>query len=157
MLFNASQQVWSLGASLSQTVFAGGLRSAQVAAARAVYDQSVAAYRQTVLGAFQQVEDQLSTLRILAQQAEVQARAIADARRAVAIALNEYQAGTVNYTTVVTAQAILLGDQQTALLIELDRPDRQRCAGARAGRRLGCDQTPPPRSDPPANMVDLST
>ena len=111
----------SLGASLSQTVFAGGLRSAQVAAARAVYDQSVAAYRQTVLSAFQQVEDQLSTLRILAQQAEVQARAIADARHAVAIALNEYQAGTVTYTTVVTAQAILLSDQQTALLIELDR------------------------------------
>jgi outer membrane protein TolC len=81
----------------------------------------VATYRQTVLTAFQQVEDQLSNLRILAQQAEVQNRADADAARAVTIALNEYTAGTQNYTTVVTEQTILLNDQETLLQIQLQR------------------------------------
>jgi NodT family efflux transporter outer membrane factor (OMF) lipoprotein len=121
MLFNYAHQAWSLGASAAETVFNGGLRSAEVAAARAAYDQSVADYRQTVLTAFQQVEDQLSNLRILAQQADVQNRADADAARAVTIALNEYQAGTQNYTTVVTEQTILLSDQETLLQIQLQR------------------------------------
>jgi NodT family efflux transporter outer membrane factor (OMF) lipoprotein len=120
-LFNASRELWSIGASLSETVFDGGLRSAQVDAARAAYDQSVAEYRQTVLSAFQQVEDNLSGLRILEQQALVQDRADLDAQRAVTIALNEYQAGTANYTTVVQEQAILLGDQETTLQIQLSR------------------------------------
>jgi NodT family efflux transporter outer membrane factor (OMF) lipoprotein len=121
MLFNASHQAWSIGSSLAETVFDGGLRTSQVAAARAVYDESVATYRETVLTAFQQVEDQLSNLRILAQQAEVQNRADADAARAVTIALNEYTAGTQNYTTVVTEQTILLNDQETLLQIQLQR------------------------------------
>ena len=92
-----------------------------MAAAKFAYDESVQNYRQTVLTAFQDVEDDLSNLRIFAQQAQVEARAVSDAQQAVQITLNEYEAGTVNYTTVVTAQLILLGDQETQLSVQQDR------------------------------------
>ena len=120
-LFNAGNQVWSLGASAAETLFSGGARSAAVAAARASYDQSVAAYRQTVLAAFQQVEDALSDLRILEQQAAAAAIAVDSARRAVEITLNEYRAGTVAYTGVITEQTLLLADQQAALAVQQSR------------------------------------
>ncbi len=81
----------------------------------------MATYRQTVLTAFQQVEDNLSTLRILQQQAVVQDSAVRLARQAVEVALNEYRAGTIVYTTVVTDQATALGDEQTALSIATQR------------------------------------
>ena len=71
--------------------------------------------------AFQDVENDLSDLRILAQQATVEAAAVADAQKALQISLNEYQAGTVTYTTVVTAQLTLLGDQEAALTVQQDR------------------------------------
>jgi outer membrane protein TolC len=99
----------------------GGQRSAAVAAARANYDKSVANYRETVLTAFQNVEDELSTLRVLAQQIGVERAAVQSAQRAVEISLNEYQAGTVPYTTVITAQATLLSDQENALLVQENR------------------------------------
>jgi NodT family efflux transporter outer membrane factor (OMF) lipoprotein len=117
-LISASSQVWSVAASGTQLVSDGGGRSAAVAAARATYDQSVANYRQSVLSAFKDVEDALSSLRILAQQAEAQAAAVALARRAVEIALNEYKAGTQSYTAVVTAQTTALSNEQTALQVE---------------------------------------
>ncbi|HST73792.1 MAG TPA: efflux transporter outer membrane subunit [Acetobacteraceae bacterium] len=120
-LIQASNRVWSLGAAASETLFEGGARPAAVAAARATYDQSVATYRQTVLIAFQQVEDALSTLRILQQQAVVQDNAVRLARQAVQIALNEYRAGTVAYTTVVTDQATALADEQAALSFQSQR------------------------------------
>lgn len=120
-LFTTANRVWSLGASASETLFAGGARSGAVAAARATYDGSVATYRQTVLTALQQVEDQLVTLRILADQARVQAAAVKDATQAVQIALNEYRAGTQAYTAVVTAENTLLTDQQTELTIRQNR------------------------------------
>lgn len=120
-LISASNRFWSIGASGSEILFEGGLRSAQVAAARATYDQSVANYRQTVLTAFQQVEDELSTLRVLQQQAVVQAKAVQLAQQAVTIALNEYRAGTVNYITVVTDQATLLGNEESLLSIQQSR------------------------------------
>ncbi len=120
-LFATANRVWSMGAAASETLFAGGGRSAAVAAARATYDGSVATYRQTVLTALQQVEDQLATLRILADQARVQAAAVTDATQAVQIALNEYRAGTQAYTTVVTAENTLLTDQQTGLTIRQNR------------------------------------
>jgi NodT family efflux transporter outer membrane factor (OMF) lipoprotein len=120
-LFAAANSAWSLGAQLAGTVYEGGLRHAQVAAARASYDESVAQYRQTVLTAFQQVEDQLAALRILAQQAEIQARALRDARAAEQLALNQYEAGTVAYTAVVVAQTTALGDEQTVLTLENSR------------------------------------
>jgi NodT family efflux transporter outer membrane factor (OMF) lipoprotein len=120
-LFTVANRVWSLGAAGSETVLDGGLRTATVAAARAGYDASVASYRQTVLTAFQQVEDDLSSLRILQQQAAVEDAAVAATRRAVEVTLNEYRAGTVAYTSVVTEQAQLLGNQQAALAIQESR------------------------------------
>jgi len=116
-LFRASNAVWSVGPQLAETVFDAGLRSAQVAAARAFYDQTIANYRQTVLAAFQQVEDELAALRILEQQAEVQDRAVKAAEEAERLILNQYIAGTVAYTNVVTAQTVSLGNKQTALAI----------------------------------------
>ena len=120
-LFSASNQVWSLMAGASETLLSGGQRSAAVAAARATYGQSVANYRQTVLAAFQNVEDELSSLRVLGLQVGVNQDAVQAARRAVEITLNEYQAGTVAYTTVITAQVTLLNAQQTALLVQENR------------------------------------
>jgi outer membrane protein TolC len=120
-LFSASNQVWSLMASATETLLSGGQRSAAVAAARAVYDQSVANYRETILAAFQNVEDELASLRILGQQIGVNQAAVQAAQQAVDITLNEYQAGTVAYTTVITAQVTLLTDQETALLVQEDR------------------------------------
>jgi NodT family efflux transporter outer membrane factor (OMF) lipoprotein len=120
-LFNSSNQLWSLAASGTETLFEGGLRSASVAAARATYESSVATYRQTVLTAFQQVEDQLSSLRILALQAKAQAIAVDSNSRAVKATLNAYVAGTVPYTSVVTEQTLLLSNEQTALAVQQSR------------------------------------
>ena len=120
-LFNTANRVWSLGAAAIQTLFEGGLRPAQVEAARATYDQAVATYRQTVLTAFQQVEDELAALRIFQQQAAAWVVAIRAAQAAVTVALNEYRAGTVSYTTVITEQETLLSDQQSALTVQQNR------------------------------------
>lgn len=120
-LFSVSNALWSLGVDASATLFEGGIRSAGVAAAEDSYDEAAENYRGTVLAAFQAVENDLSDLQIYAAQAQVQARAVADAQRAAQIALNEYEAGTVSYTTVVTAQVTLLSSQQTALSIQQER------------------------------------
>jgi NodT family efflux transporter outer membrane factor (OMF) lipoprotein len=120
-LFNAGNRIWSLGAAGSETLFDGGQRSAAVAATRATYDATVASYRQTVLTAFQGVEDALSDLRILEQQARAEALAVQSTQRAVAATLNQYRAGTVPYTSVITEQTLLLADQQSALSIQQSR------------------------------------
>jgi NodT family efflux transporter outer membrane factor (OMF) lipoprotein len=120
-LFNVSNQFWSLGATGAETLFNGGLRAADVTAARATYDASVATYRQTVLTAFQQVEDALSDLRILELQAQAEAIAVKSTSRAVDATLNAYRAGTVAYTSVITEQTLLLSDQQAALAVQQSR------------------------------------
>jgi NodT family efflux transporter outer membrane factor (OMF) lipoprotein len=120
-LISTANRVWSLGVTGTQTLFEGGARSAAVTAARATYDQSVATYRQTVLTAFQQVEDELVALRVLEHQAQVEDAAVKSIRRATEIALNEYRAGTVAYTTVITEQTQELTDEQTALTIRQSR------------------------------------
>jgi NodT family efflux transporter outer membrane factor (OMF) lipoprotein len=120
-LFSIANRVWSLGATGAETVFSGGARPAAVEAARATYDQYVAVYRQTVLTAFQQVEDALSSLRILEQQAAAEAIAVKSTQKALDVTFNEYRAGTVAYTSVITEQALLLGDQQTALSVQQSR------------------------------------
>jgi NodT family efflux transporter outer membrane factor (OMF) lipoprotein len=120
-LFRAANRTWSLGANATETLFDDGARSAAVRQAQASYDSSVATYRQTVLTAFQQVEDQLSNLRILQQQAGAEVEAVRAAQRSLDISLNEYRAGTVAYTAVVTAQTALLGNQQAALTVQQDR------------------------------------
>ena len=120
-LLHAANGVWSIGAAVSEPIFEGGLRPAQVAAARATYDQAVATYRQTVLTAFQQVEDELAAQRIYAQQAEAEAISVAASQRAVDVTLNEYSAGTVAYTTVITQQEQLLTNEQSALTVQQNR------------------------------------
>lgn len=107
--------VWSFGMALAQPLFNGGLTDAQVESARAAYAASVATYRATVLTAFQQVEDQLAATRIYGEEIKVQGEAVKAAQQSVEIALNEYRAGTQNFTTVVTAEAAALGDEQSLL------------------------------------------
>jgi len=114
-LLRVANEIWSVGPELAETVFDGGLRNAQTAAARDAYDQQVALYRQTVLSAFQQVEDALVTLRILGQQLGIQDQAVASSRQAVGLVTNQYQAGTVSYSSVITAQNAYLANEQTAL------------------------------------------
>ncbi|HEX4195102.1 MAG TPA: efflux transporter outer membrane subunit [Stellaceae bacterium] len=121
-LFTAANSLWSFGlTNISLPIFNGGLTSAQVAAARATYDEIVADYRQAVLVAFQQVEDELAASRILEQQAMVQDRAVAAAREAERLALNQYRAGTVDFTTVITAQATALSNEETAVNLHQTR------------------------------------
>ena len=120
-LLEASNRVWSVGPQLAETLFDAGARSAQVAGARATYNETVANYRQSVLVGIQQVEDNLATLRVLAHQAEVQNRAVELARQAEQLTLNSYKAGVVDYTSVVQAQATALSSEQSALTIRQSR------------------------------------
>lgn len=120
-LLKAANNVWSVGASGTETIFDFGAREAEVDAAKAAYRSAVATYRGTVLGAFQGVEDNLAGLRILADQAQVLDTAVRDARRGTEIARNEYQAGIVDYTTVATAQTTQLTDEQNALTVRQSR------------------------------------
>jgi NodT family efflux transporter outer membrane factor (OMF) lipoprotein len=120
-LLSASNAVWSFGPSLAETVIDFGLREAQVNAARAAHDQTVASYRQVVLTGFQQVEDELAALRILEKQAAAEAITVRDAKEAVRLTINQYRAGTVDYTAVVTAQTIWLTDEQNELTITQNR------------------------------------
>jgi NodT family efflux transporter outer membrane factor (OMF) lipoprotein len=104
---------FSVGPSLAETLFDAGLRSATVAQYRAAYDQTVANYRQTVLAAFQQVEDNLAALRILAREVQQQDNAVKAAERYLDIATSRYQLGLDPYLNVITAQTTLLTNQQT--------------------------------------------
>jgi NodT family efflux transporter outer membrane factor (OMF) lipoprotein len=120
-LISSATNVWSLGGTLAETIFDAGSRSAQVEQARAAYDQDVASYRQTVLSGFQQVEDQLSTLRILEQQNAIENQVVASAREAARLTLNQYKAGTVPYSSVITAQTTALSNEETALAVTENR------------------------------------
>src|SRR5882724_10689284 len=113
----APSRFWSVGPSISETVFDGGLRRAQTDFARTGYDASVGTYRQTVLTAFQAVEDNLAALRILEQEGQVQDEAVKDAEKSVTLTTNQYKAGTVNYLNVITVQTIALTDETTAVQI----------------------------------------
>jgi outer membrane protein TolC len=118
--FSAVRSIASIGANGTQTLFYGGLTSAQVDAARAVYWQSVANYRQSVLTAFQQVEDELAAIRILSRQLAVEQAAVRDAREAVRVYSNQYQAGIIDLTTLVTGETTLLADQEAELTVRQD-------------------------------------
>jgi len=120
-LLHVANYVWSLGGSATETLFDGGERSGEVAAAKAAYQAAVANYRGTVLTAFEDVENDLSGLRILSEQSDTLDAAVRDATHGAEIAFNEYQAGTVDYTTVATAQATQLNNQQTALNVQESR------------------------------------
>jgi NodT family efflux transporter outer membrane factor (OMF) lipoprotein len=120
-LLHAANHVWSIGASGTETLLDFGERHAEVQAARAAYEAAVASYRGTVLNAFEDVENDLSGLRILGDESKAIDIAVRDAIRGTEIALAEFKAGTVDYTTVALAQETQLGDQQTQLTVEQGR------------------------------------
>jgi NodT family efflux transporter outer membrane factor (OMF) lipoprotein len=120
-LLQLSNAVWSVGPQLAATLIDGGALKAQVEQARAKYDAQVAAYRQTILVAFQQVEDALVQQRVLVMQEQVQRLAVAAAHQAEQLSLNQYRIGTVPYTTVVQTQTAALSAEQSLLNIRLNR------------------------------------
>jgi NodT family efflux transporter outer membrane factor (OMF) lipoprotein len=120
-LLHAANHVWSLGANATETLFQGGEHVAEVAAAKAAYEATVANYRSTVLTALEDVENDLSGLKILAEQGTALESAVKDSTRGAEIALNEYKAGTVDYTTVAIAQTTMFSTQQTALGVTQQR------------------------------------
>jgi NodT family efflux transporter outer membrane factor (OMF) lipoprotein len=111
----APNRFWSVGAALSETLFDAGARNARVEQAQAAYDGSVASYRQSVLAGFAEVEDNLSALRILGEEAQVQDEAAQAAEEALRVITNQYKAGTVNYLAVVVAQTAALTNERNAL------------------------------------------
>ncbi|MCP3097362.1 efflux transporter outer membrane subunit [Myxococcus sp. K15C18031901] len=117
----APHLVWALGPQLVATLFDGGLRKAQTDEARAVYEQGVAEYRQTVLEAFQDVEDNLVSLRVLEQEVVIQQEAVSLARQTLDVVTNQYKAGTTTYLQVVTTQTTLLSAQQQLVSIQGQR------------------------------------
>ena len=120
-LFSASSTLWTLGASVAETIFDAGARHARVAEARGAFDEAVANYRLSVLGALGQVEDNLAAQRVLAaEQADRQA-AYAAATDTLRIVENQYRAGTVDYTAVVVARIAALSAQRTELALEAGR------------------------------------
>ncbi|HEX5126728.1 MAG TPA: efflux transporter outer membrane subunit [Rhodocyclaceae bacterium] len=119
--FSAPSRVWSLGAALAQTIFDGGLRKSRTDAAIASFDAAAAQYRQTVLGALQEVEDNLAALRILSDEADVQRDVITAAQEAERLALNQYKSGLVSYLNVVTAQTAANASERAALQIQGSR------------------------------------
>jgi outer membrane protein, multidrug efflux system len=113
-ILDAPSLVWSAAANASQPIYTGGRLSANMLLARSTYDESVANYRQTVLSAFQEVEDGLSTLRVLEQQAAAYDQAVRSAQATVDISTSRYREGLANYLEVITAEEELLTNQRVA-------------------------------------------
>lgn len=134
-LLSLPNRFWSVGPALALTLFDAGARSAQKEQAIAAYDQSVAAYRQVVLTAFQEVEDNLVALRILADEATVQREAALFAAESLRLTDNQYQSGTVSYLNVITAQAAALSAERS----RLDIGGRRLLASAALLKALGGD------------------
>jgi NodT family efflux transporter outer membrane factor (OMF) lipoprotein len=119
-LFTVPARFWSLGASASETIFDGGLRKATLHQYSAQFNADVAAYRETVLTAFQQVEDNIATVRVLSQQIEREKAAVAAAQRFLDVATSRYQTGIDPYLNVITAETTLLTDQQTEVTLRVN-------------------------------------
>jgi NodT family efflux transporter outer membrane factor (OMF) lipoprotein len=117
--FSWPSRFWSIGPQLAGTLFDGGARRAQTEQARAEFDQTVANYRQTVLGAFQAVEDNLAALRILDSEAGQQQTAVDSSRRLLDLATTRYHTGIDSYLNVITAQAALLSNRELEVQIQL--------------------------------------
>jgi len=131
--FSWPSHLWSVGPSLIQTVFDGGRRHATSDQAQAVYDATVATYRESVLTAFQQVEDNLAALRVLSEEAQVQDAAVKAAERSLDLSVNRYKGGVATYLEVAIAQAAALGNQRTSV----DILDRQMTASVLLIKALG--------------------
>lgn len=120
-LFTWPSRFWSLGPSIAETIWDNGRRRGLTEEARAAYDVTVANYRESVLTAFQQVEDDLAALRVLEDEARQQAEAVRFAERSLELANNQYQGGITTYLQVITAQAAALSNESTAVAIETRR------------------------------------
>jgi NodT family efflux transporter outer membrane factor (OMF) lipoprotein len=116
-LIRTANRVWAIGPSLALSVFDAGLRRAEVAQARAAHEVTVDNYRQTVLSSLQQVEDDIATLRVNEQRAVIEEETVKAAREAETLTLNQYKAGTVPYSSVITAQTTRLNAEETALTV----------------------------------------
>jgi NodT family efflux transporter outer membrane factor (OMF) lipoprotein len=132
-LFSSPARLWSVGAQLAETLFDGGRRRAQVKVTEAAYDTTVANYKETVLTGFQQVEDALSDLRILADEIAIVDRAIVAAQQSLDISTTQYRGGLVNYLQVITAQTSLLQNQRDSV----DLHTRQSLASVSLIQALG--------------------
>jgi NodT family efflux transporter outer membrane factor (OMF) lipoprotein len=119
----APSRMWTIGPALVGTLFDGGRRHAMTEKAQAQYDGSAADYRETVLTAFQEVEDNLASLRILHQEASKQDEAVAAAKKTLQLELEQYRIGTVDYLEVVTAQSVALTNERTAVDLERRQMD----------------------------------
>jgi multidrug efflux system outer membrane protein len=113
-LFESDSRIWSIGPSLYLPIFQGGRNRANLERSRAAYEESVAVFRQRVLVAFREVQDALTGLRLLADQAAAQDRALASARRAAGLAQVRYDAGYVSYFDVVDAQRTALATERAS-------------------------------------------
>ena len=120
-LFSALSNFWSFGLSAAQTLLDFGARRARVAQARAAYAQTVAQYRQTVLTAFGEVENNLAATEVLAREEVLRRDASVAADRAEAIALNQYTAGLIAFTDVITLQTQALSARLTLVAVQRDR------------------------------------
>jgi NodT family efflux transporter outer membrane factor (OMF) lipoprotein len=120
-LFDSPSQLWAVGPTLQLPLFTGGANRAQLASAKAAYNGSVATYRQTVLTAFQDVEDQLAAQCLLANQLDEEILALDSARRALAIANSRYKAGVEQYLDVITAQTTELAHEQSVIQLRGQR------------------------------------
>lgn len=134
-LFSLPHRFWSIGPALAQSIFDGGARRAASEGAQAAYERSVADYRQTVLAAFQETEDNLAGLRILAEEREIQHAATRAANEFLTQTNNQYLAGTVSYLNVAIAQAAALSAERASL----DLLNRQLAASVGLVRALGGD------------------
>jgi NodT family efflux transporter outer membrane factor (OMF) lipoprotein len=119
--FTWPARFFSLGPTLSQTLFDKGRRKAATEVARAQYDGTVASYRQTVLTAFQEVEDNLAALRILSHELDEQNDAVASSQRALSLSIERYKSGIDSYLSVITAQTTLLNNQRTAVNLQMQQ------------------------------------
>ena len=115
--FTWPSRFWSLGPAFAQPLFEGGRLHAQLHLQEDTYDATVASYRQTVLTAFQQVEDNMAALRVLENEAQAEATAVKAAQESLDISTAQYKAGTADYLQVITSQSVLLADQSTAVNI----------------------------------------
>jgi NodT family efflux transporter outer membrane factor (OMF) lipoprotein len=120
-LANVSSTFWALGANVAESIFTGGARRAQVEFAKSGYDANVANYRQSVLSAFQEVQDDVTGLTVLQQARDTQQLAVDAARRTLDISTDRYKGGLVSYLDVVTAQQNLLNNEQEAAVIQGQR------------------------------------
>jgi len=156
-LFTWPSRFWSLGPSLSETILDFGRRRGQVEQAEATYDQAVANYREAVLTAFQQVEDELAALRILEQEAEQQSGAVNFAERSLQLANAQYEGGIANYLQVISAQEIALSNEVTAVQLKTRRMTASVSLIEALGGGWDASQLPTPKEVTPQKPPKVAT